>query len=35
MKTTILGKKKKNPEHDFENEGDPYLYGSYIQKPVA
>lgn len=22
-------------EHNFENEGDPHLYGSYIQKPVA
>lgn len=22
-------------EYNFENEGDPHLYGSYIQKPVA
>lgn len=25
----------KTQEHNSENEGDPHLYGSYIQKPVA
>lgn len=33
MKTTILLLTKK--EQKFKNEGDPHLYGSYIQKPVA
>lgn len=34
MKTTILYWKK-TQEQKLENEGDPHLYGSYIQKPVA
>lgn len=35
MKFSYCTEKKNKQENNFENEGDPHLYGSYIQKPVA